>query len=59
MGAATAQLAVVLLALGLMRVGRRWAQRPPAWMAVRVAAAYVIGTFAAYWCWDRATWLWL
>jgi hydrogenase/urease accessory protein HupE len=59
LGIELGQLAVVLLALGLVRAVRGFAQRPPVWMAARVAAAYVVGTFAAYWCWNRAAMLWL
>jgi hydrogenase/urease accessory protein HupE len=53
------QLAVVAGALGLAWLVRRLRTDAASWMAVRPASAYVIGTMAAYWCWDRGAVLWL
>lgn len=63
LGIELGQLAVVGAALLLVwaaaRLAVRLAVRPSSWMAARSAAAYVIGTCAAYWCWDRGAVLWL
>lgn len=59
LGIELGQLAIVAAALGLVwmlqRANRIAVSRP----AGRTAAAYLIGTMAAYWCWDRAAALWL
>jgi hydrogenase/urease accessory protein HupE len=50
------QLAFILLLAALWTIVRRWLPMLPAW--TRRVPAYVMGTLAAYWCFERAAaWL--
>ncbi|MES0874779.1 HupE/UreJ family protein [Sinimarinibacterium thermocellulolyticum] len=59
LGIEVGQLAVVALVLGAVAVLRRARVRPGVWMAARPLTAYVIGSAAAYWCWERSAVIWL
>ncbi|WP_370305981.1 HupE/UreJ family protein [Sinimarinibacterium flocculans] len=59
LGIELGQLVAVGVAFGIAALWRRAGFRQRGWMAARVAAAYGIGSCAAYWCWDRGAVLWL
>lgn len=59
LGIELGQLGVVAGVLAGAALWRRAGVRSRLWMAARPAAAYVIGSCAAYWCWDRSAGLWL